>query len=845
MPSILSRLVLALACLHAADLAAGPMPGSMRSVVSAIQTNVRMAMRPSFTIRSRHAAAVNAVVFAPGGGWFASASENGGVQIWETVTGQKVIDLAGSGPIEHMLLLSPRGGDARAFSRAEPKAEPKAPAPAKAKKAQTTAKAEPAGSPAPAPKMSEADKRPALATVDGSGVVTVWNTATGSPRHRLSGHTGQVAGLALLSGGQLLAAGHDGLFLRWNPDNGSETGRFQIPGRVRHLAASPQGDRASVVMEDGRLLVVDTATGGILFTLAERDAVAGAWSPDSGMVAAALEGGRVAAWGVNGGQRLWEVRGGDADPTAITYSPDGRNLAVADKEQVIRVWSLAGADGARAFSRAQPDAPAAPAAPVATPPGPPKEMRVASGKINALVAAPGGNNVIASAGDDKMVHFWSGTAGNELLRLVALRSGWAAVAPEGFFDGTLDGETEDRIDAVSWDVESRSFSVDGFLENYFRPGLLGRVLSGERMNLAGRPNVQEGFPLPPKISLEVGDSDPATGMVSVMATVEDQGGGVGEVRLFHNGKVVDAARAEEMGATRGGARQIRFKVPVMEGANAIQGVALSKDRIESELAKVLHSHSGGGSAPATMHIFAVGINKYKNPEMNLNFGVPDAKGVRNFFAAAKPSTVARSMVDEIYDERATRNEIRDRLGVLKNTAPQDTVVVYLAGHGESVDDAWYFIPNEVDMGDVDRLNQVALSSGQLRQAISEMGARYILLLLDACKSGAAIDQFAKLDNNRTLAVLSRSTGIHVAAATTGEQYASELGQLGHGLFTFALLEGLKGKADLAPADERISVKELLDYLRVKVPALTKQYHTDMQDPVINMRGDDFIVINKR
>ncbi|MBF0295029.1 MAG: caspase family protein [Magnetococcales bacterium] len=840
MPSILSRLALALACLYAADLAAGPMPGSMRSVVSAIQTNVRMAMRPSFTIRSRHAAAVNAVVFAPGGGWFAAASENGGVQIWETVTGQKVIDLAGSGPIEQLLLLSPRGGDARAFSRAEPQAE--AP-PAKAKKAQPAAKAN-AAPPPPAPKASEADKRPALATVDGSGVITVWNTVTGSPRHRLSGHAGQVAGLALLSGGQMLSAGQDGLCIRWNPDNGSETGRFQLPGRVRHLATSPQGDRAAVVL-DGRLMVVDATTGGTLFTLAERDAVAVAWSPDGAMVAAALEGGRLAAWQASGGQPLWEVRGGDSDPTAITYSPDGRNLAVADKEQVIRVWSLAGADGARAFARTQPAAPAAPAAPVATPPGPPKEMRVANGKINALVAAPGGNNVIASAGDDKMVHFWSGTAGNELMRLVALRSGWAAVAPEGFFDGTLDGETEDRIDAVSWDVENRSFSVDGFLENYFRPGLLGRVLSGERMNLAGRPNVQEGFPLPPKISLEVGDTDPATGMVSVMATVEDQGGGVGEVRLFHNGKVVDAARAEELGATRGGARQIRFKVPVMDGANSIQGVALSKDRIESELAKVLHSHSGGGNAPATMHIFAVGINKYKNPEMNLNFGVPDAKGVRNFFAAARPATVARSMVDEIYDERATRNEIRDRLSVLKNSAPQDTVVVYLAGHGESIEDAWYFIPNEVDMGDVDRLHQVALSSGQLRQAISEMGARYILLLLDACKSGAAINQFAKLDNNRTLAVLSRSTGIHVAAATTGEQYASELGQLGHGLFTYALLEGLKGKADTAPVDERISVKELLDYLRVQVPALTRKYHTDMQDPVISMRGDDFVVLNRR
>ena len=68
------------------------------------------------------------------------------------------------------------------------------------------------------------------------------------------------------------------------------------------------------------------------------------------------------------------------------------------------------------------------------------------------------------------------------------------------------------------------------------------------------------------------------------------------------------------------------------------------------------------------------------------------------------------------------------------------------------------------------------------------------MLVDACKSGAVIIAFRGFEDRKALSQLSRSTGVHIVAASTKDQFAAEVKELGHGVFTYILLEGLKGKA---------------------------------------------------
>jgi uncharacterized caspase-like protein len=93
---------------------------------------------------------------------------------------------------------------------------------------------------------------------------------------------------------------------------------------------------------------------------------------------------------------------------------------------------------------------------------------------------------------------------------------------------------------------------------------------------------------------------------------------------------------------------------------------------------------------------------------------------------------------------------------------------------------------------------------------------------------------------KAVAQLARSTGTHWLTASGSEQFAKEFPQIGHGVFTFALLKGLQGAAD--NGDGQITVNELKAYLEVVVPELTQKYKGTAQYPASYGIGNDFPII---
>ena len=74
-------------------------------------------------------------------------------------------------------------------------------------------------------------------------------------------------------------------------------------------------------------------------------------------------------------------------------------------------------------------------------------------------------------------------------------------------------------------------------------------------------------------------------------------------------------------------------------------------------------------------------------------------------------------------------------------------------------------------------------------------------------------------------------------ASGSEQFASEFTQLGHGAFTYVLLEAINGKADTG--DKKITVKEIDTYLQEQVPEVTAKYKGTPQYPASYGYGNDF------
>ena len=105
---------------------------------------------------------------------------------------------------------------------------------------------------------------------------------------------------------------------------------------------------------------------------------------------------------------------------------------------------------------------------------------------------------------------------------------------------------------------------------------------------------------------------------------------------------------------------------------------------------------------------------------------------------------------------------------------------------------------------------------ELQQAFEKLDAGRILLLIDACNSGQALEDEEQRRgpmNSKGLAQLAYEKGMYVLTAAQSYQAALELAQLGHGLLTYALVEeGLKTPAaDTAPKDGQLLLREWLDY----------------------------------
>ncbi len=80
--------------------------------------------------------------------------------------------------------------------------------------------------------------------------------------------------------------------------------------------------------------------------------------------------------------------------------------------------------------------------------------------------------------------------------------------------------------------------------------------------------------------------------------------------------------------------------------------------------------------------------------------------------------------------------------------------------------------------------------------------------------------------------------IVVLSATDAENVSQEMKNVGHGVFTYALLEGLKGKADLITIDggKKITFSELNAYVTGMVKHLTK----NRQIPISQASSDGFV-----
>jgi len=226
--------------------------------------------------------------------------------------------------------------------------------------------------------------------------------------------------------------------------------------------------------------------------------------------------------------------------------------------------------------------------------------------------------------------------------------------------------------------------------------------------------------------------------------------------------------------------------------------------------------------PAAFRALVIGINDYRDRFIpDLRYAGPDARAVAGFLAARAGAAERVALLTDTAAAplQPTRAGLHQQLvAAAASLQPEATVVFYFAGHGVNVDDEDYLVPQDADLKDRESVLRTCLPVAEVIGALSAAPARQVLFIVDACRDTGRNDtsvfgtalRIASTGGDQANQV--RAT---LSAARPGQQ-AYEWQEVGHGVFTWYLLEGWQGAA--ADAEGNITVESLARHVQRQVKA---------------------------
>jgi len=235
--------------------------------------------------------------------------------------------------------------------------------------------------------------------------------------------------------------------------------------------------------------------------------------------------------------------------------------------------------------------------------------------------------------------------------------------------------------------------------------------------------------------------------------------------------------------------------------------------------------------PAKTWTLAIGISKYQHlpNDLWLQYPAIDANTFAKFVASPRGGAAPPEQVRILTDEQATTAAIRHAFATfLSGVGKNDTVYVLIAGHGTVDNTGAYILTYDADPGN---LAATALPMGDVHKLVEdEVGhAGHVILLADVCRAASIAGQ-----KTTTLANLLEKVGetsgemLGLMAARPKEvSFEGPTFGGGHGAFTWSVLKGLNGEADV-DHDGFVTAGELIDYVSTDVPKGTdgKQHPRD-------------------
>jgi WD40 repeat protein len=548
------------------------------------------------------------------------------------------------------------------------------------------------------------------------------------------------------------------------------------------------------------------------------------------------------------GQEVRKFIGHSDEVSSVAFSPDGKLALSGSRDQTVKLWDVATGKMLRTFAGHL-------------------------GNVGSVSFSPDGRLAL-SGSQDMSTRIWEVASGREIIQMASFDDGgWLSITPEGYFIASSTKAAENINIRMGMNV----YGIDQFYDVFYRPDIVESALAGKDTAGMVTLTIADALNNPPPVieKIETPNSN-SDNTVKLGYRIKSNGGGIGDVRVFHNGKLVksdgvvrkmpdslvgkkanqvtsellvsqmrglaivatkDASlKGSVMTQPKPDMYESSVEIEPIPGENDISVVAFNSQNSIQSNAKMVSFTSTKPPVAPNLYILTVGIDKYKEKTSNLKFAAKDSGDIAARWKAQAANIYGEQniFVETLSNTQASREGILAKINQIAGRAkPTDHFVLFVASHGVLLGDQYYMVTSDYDG---------ALRPSQLIGANEIVGfsksikALSQLYILDTCHAGGMGGVINGLYDAR-VSVLAKKMGLHVFASASSAEEALD-GFEGNGLFTHTLLYGLNNnkQAD-TNSDKKVSLMELGSYSK----RLTKEIATRMrhkQDPLIIDFGQD-------
>jgi hypothetical protein len=526
----------------------------------------------------------------------------------------------------------------------------------------------------------------------------------------------------------------------------------------------------------------------------------------------------------------------------VAFSPDGKFALAGSQDGKIRLWEVQSGAKIKTFTGH-------------------------SDEISGLAFSPDGKKIISSA--DASARIWDVSTGEEIVSMMAFdEKEWLVITPEGYYNSSENGAQYLSVIAG----EAR-YGVDKFYDVFYRPDIVAAKLRGEDIQKLVTIQMSDAIKSPPPVVDIASPDETGPSKVKVCYQVKSSGGGIGEIRLFHNGKLVqsdgyyrETARAAEktslasldskaiyedmrsvtikskaqtaalIAKSKGESFNDCKELDAVPGDNEISIAAFNATNTVQSYLKTVSFKSKAKFEEPRLFILAIGIDRYRDASINLKYAAKDAADLLEKLKTRAATLYQPGNIQGILlkDTGAGKKNIMKQIDELAKTIkPRDSFILFAAGHGVLLQNQYHLLTSDYS-GAI--AGESMISSNEIVEASKKIKSLTQLLIFDTCHAGG-VDYIVSGLYDARMSVLARKMGLHIYASANDKQSAID-GYKGNGLFTYTLLDGMNNNRNAdRNGDGKVTIVGLGEYSKRMTTNISRELGHAQTPLIINFGKD--------